>query len=135
MHQTINDMRTALKNAVVALSKVQTPQTFPPRIAALLIEVSENDFEDAEGLSLAEDAKAATAWLQAQADQSGAVKCLQHIAKRLRNAGADLPAPEIKGTIESSMKTGLSIALSIVEQEINANAPIHAGTNSDRSAA
>jgi hypothetical protein len=43
---------------------------------------------------------------------------LPRIALSLRMAGADLPAPEIAGTPESGITTGLSIALALVEQEI-----------------
>ena len=42
---------------------------------------------------------------------------LDRIATQLRNAGADLPAPENNGTIESAMQHGLCIALCLVEQE------------------
>ncbi len=44
-------------------------------------------------------------------------EALTRIAGALRRAGANLPAPEIKGTIESAMLTGMSIALAIVEAE------------------
>jgi hypothetical protein len=47
---------------------------------------------------------------------------LQRIADSLRLAGASLPAPPIQGTIESSIITGLSIALALVENEINPSA-------------
>lgn len=39
----------------------------------------------------------------------------ERIGKKLRRAGANLPAPKIAGTIESAMVTGLSVALAIVE--------------------
>lgn len=42
---------------------------------------------------------------------------LGRLEKKLREAGAELPV-EVKGTIESSMKTGLSVALSVVLQEM-----------------
>ena len=42
---------------------------------------------------------------------------LAKIADMLRSAGASVPAPENKGTIESAMATGLSIALCIIENE------------------
>ena len=41
----------------------------------------------------------------------------KRIADALRRAGASLPAPENKGTVESAMATGLSIALMIVCDE------------------
>lgn len=40
---------------------------------------------------------------------------LQEVAEKLRRAGAAIPAPEHKGTIESAIQTGLSIALVLVE--------------------
>jgi hypothetical protein len=43
---------------------------------------------------------------------------LKTIAGSLEVAGASVPAPENKGTIESSMITGLSIALLLVKQAI-----------------
>ncbi|WP_157991641.1 hypothetical protein [Caldimonas tepidiphila] len=42
---------------------------------------------------------------------------LSTIAESLRRAGATLPAPESDGTVETAIKTGLSIALCVVEQE------------------
>jgi hypothetical protein len=45
-------------------------------------------------------------------------EALQRIAEKLRRAGANLPAPQIQGTIESCIVTGLSIALANVETEI-----------------
>lgn len=52
--------------------------------------------------------------------KSGEASALQRIADVLRGTGASLPAPPVKGTIESSMNTGLCIALSLVESEISA---------------
>lgn len=37
------------------------------------------------------------------------------IGSMLRAAGASIPAPDLKGTIESAMTTALSIALAFVE--------------------
>jgi hypothetical protein len=45
---------------------------------------------------------------------------LKRIAEKLRRAGANLPAPELSGTIEGSVVTGLCIALALVESEIEA---------------
>jgi hypothetical protein len=47
-------------------------------------------------------------------------EAMKRISDNLKKAGATLPAPEITGTIEGSMITGLCIALAIVEQEIEA---------------
>jgi len=47
-------------------------------------------------------------------------EALMRIADGLRRAGANLPAPEITGTIEGSVVTGLCIALALVETEIEA---------------
>jgi hypothetical protein len=47
-------------------------------------------------------------------------EALKRIAEKLRRAGANLPAPEVTGTIEGSMVTGLCIALVLVEIEIEA---------------
>lgn len=56
-----------------------------------------------------------------QGDAEDAARlALQRVASSLRGAGAQLPAPDVKGTIESSMNTGMCIALSIVESEIAA---------------
>lgn len=44
-------------------------------------------------------------------------KALNNIELSLRDAGASIPAPEIKGTLESSIITGLSIALSLLYRE------------------
>lgn len=49
------------------------------------------------------------------------MNALDRIAEKLRKAGAKLPV-ENKGTIESAMATGLSIALLLVEDEITAAA-------------
>jgi hypothetical protein len=43
---------------------------------------------------------------------------LSKIAVQLRDAGASIPAPENKGTIESAMATGLSIALLLIDDAI-----------------
>ena len=47
-------------------------------------------------------------------------EALNRIAEKLRLAGASLPAPEVTGTIEGSIVTGLCIALALVEREIEA---------------
>jgi ssDNA-binding Zn-finger/Zn-ribbon topoisomerase 1 len=47
-------------------------------------------------------------------------EALKRIAEKLRRAGASLPAPELTGTIEGSVVTGLCIALALVEGEIEA---------------
>jgi hypothetical protein len=47
-------------------------------------------------------------------------EALDRIAKKLRRAGANLPAPEVTGTIEGSVVTGLCIALALVESETEA---------------
>jgi hypothetical protein len=47
-------------------------------------------------------------------------EALKRIAEKLRRAGANLPAPEVTGTIEGSVVTGLCIALVLVESEIEA---------------
>ena len=44
------------------------------------------------------------------------------IAASLRRSGATLPAPEVKGTPESGIITGLCIALTLVEDGPNAKA-------------
>ena len=47
-------------------------------------------------------------------------EALKRVAEKLRRAGANLPAPEVTGTIEGSVVTGLCIALALVESEIEA---------------
>ena len=47
-------------------------------------------------------------------------EALDRIAEKLRRAGANLPAPEVTGTIEGSVVTGLCIALALVESETEA---------------
>jgi len=47
-------------------------------------------------------------------------EALKRVAEKLRRAGASLPAPELTGTIEGSVVTGLCIALALVETEIEA---------------
>ena len=55
--------------------------------------------------------------LYAAPQPAAAQPVLQGIADQLRKAGATLPV-EVKGTIESAMQSGLSIALVIVEEAI-----------------
>lgn len=43
---------------------------------------------------------------------------LEAVRSQLIKAGAAIPVPELKGTIESAMCTGLSIALAVVETQI-----------------
>lgn len=50
-----------------------------------------------------------------QAWQAATLAERERISTTLRRGGANLPAPELKGTIESSIITGLSIALAVVE--------------------
>jgi hypothetical protein len=45
---------------------------------------------------------------------------LKRIAGKLRRAGASIPAPQVTGTIEGSVVSGLCVALAIVEGEIEA---------------
>ena len=45
-------------------------------------------------------------------------EALNRIAEKLRLAGASLPAPEVTGTIEGAIVTGLCIALALVESEM-----------------
>jgi hypothetical protein len=67
-------------------------------------------------------------------------EALKRIAEKLRRAGASLPAPELTGTIEGSVVTGLCIALALVEGEIEALAqpeeeplhPVHIGVDVTR---
>jgi hypothetical protein len=47
-------------------------------------------------------------------------EALKRIAEKLRRTGASIPAPEVTGTIEGSVVTGLCIALALVEGEIEA---------------
>ena len=47
-------------------------------------------------------------------------EALKRVAEKLRRAGASLPAPELMGTIEGSVVTGLCIALALVESELDA---------------
>ena len=47
-------------------------------------------------------------------------EALKRVAEKLRRAGASLPAPELTGTIEGSVVTGLCIALALVESETEA---------------
>ena len=46
------------------------------------------------------------------------IASLKEIASRLRSAGASIPAPEHKGTFESAIATGMSIALVLIDQAI-----------------
>ena len=48
------------------------------------------------------------------------IEAMKRVAEKLRRAGASLPAPELTGTIEGSVVTGLCIALALVEAEIEA---------------
>jgi hypothetical protein len=45
-------------------------------------------------------------------------EALKRVAEKLRRTGASIPAPEVTGTIEGSVVTGLCIALALVEAEI-----------------
>ena len=47
-------------------------------------------------------------------------EALKRVAEKLRRAGASIPAPQVTGTIEGSVVTGLCIALALVETEIEA---------------
>jgi hypothetical protein len=47
-------------------------------------------------------------------------EALKRVAEKLRRTGASIPAPEVTGTIEGSVVTGLCIALALVEAEIEA---------------
>jgi hypothetical protein len=47
-------------------------------------------------------------------------EALKRVAEKLRRTGASIPAPEVTGTIEGSVVTGLCIALALVEGEIEA---------------
>jgi hypothetical protein len=47
-------------------------------------------------------------------------EALKRVAEKLRRTGASIPAPELTGTIEGSVVTGLCIALALVEAEIEA---------------
>jgi hypothetical protein len=47
-------------------------------------------------------------------------EALKQIAEKLRRAGASIPAPQVTGTIEGSVVSGLCVALAIVEGEIEA---------------
>lgn len=49
----------------------------------------------------------------------GALAALQSLSSQLRGAGASLPTENL-GTIESAMRMGLSIALALIESEIEA---------------
>ena len=48
------------------------------------------------------------------------IEAMKRVAEKLRRAGASIPAPEVTGTIEGSVVTGLCIALALVEGEIEA---------------
>ncbi|MCW3887784.1 hypothetical protein NW915_09370 [Enterobacter hormaechei subsp. hoffmannii] len=43
------------------------------------------------------------------------LQAIQQTKDSLRKAGASLPAPEVAGTVEGSLITGLSIALAVLE--------------------
>jgi len=47
-------------------------------------------------------------------------EALKRVAEKLRRTGASIPAPEVTGTIEGSVVTGLCIALALVESETEA---------------
>ena len=47
-------------------------------------------------------------------------EALKRVAEKLRRTGASIPAPEVTGTIEGPVVTGLCIALALVEGEIDA---------------
>lgn len=46
------------------------------------------------------------------------VEALKEIRTRLRSAGASIPAPENKGTIESAIAMGMSLGLLLVDDAI-----------------
>jgi len=48
------------------------------------------------------------------------IEAMKRVAEKLRRAGASIPAPEVTGTIEGSVVTGLCIALALVESETEA---------------
>jgi len=50
----------------------------------------------------------------------GKDEALKRIAEKLRRSGASVPAPQVTGTIEGCIVTGLCIALALVESEIEA---------------
>lgn len=45
-------------------------------------------------------------------------EALQQVSNQLKQAGASVPAPENKGTPESAIATGMSIALLLIEEAI-----------------
>ena len=57
---------------------------------------------------------------RAQPAQEPVREALKRIAEKLRRAGASIPAPQVTGTIEGSVVSGLCVALAIVEGEIEA---------------
>jgi hypothetical protein len=48
---------------------------------------------------------------------------LTRVVEKLKRAGATLPAPEPKGSVESSMLGGLCVALAVVQQEVEGSHP------------
>ena len=77
------------------------------------------DREQADLLRAADNADAAGV---RTVNTTGGVRALAGVAEQLRRAGASLPAPEVKGTPESGVTAGLSIALALVEAAL-ASAP------------
>ena len=55
---------------------------------------------------------------QLQDENAKLVAALEGVSEKLKRAGASIPAPENKGTIESAITTGLSIALLLVDEAI-----------------
>jgi hypothetical protein len=55
-----------------------------------------------------------------QGEEHMTQEALKRVAEKLRRTGASIPAPEVTGTIEGPVVTGLCIALALVEGEIDA---------------
>ena len=45
-------------------------------------------------------------------------EALERVSNQLKQAGASIPAPENKGTPESAIATGMSIALLLIEESL-----------------
>lgn len=70
-------------------------------------------------------AQADMLWAKAELERKqreceGLREALPRISATLRRGGASLPAPDNDGTIDSAIRTGMSIALCVVEDELAA---------------
>lgn len=73
---------------------------------------------DGDEHGVAGDLRAMIAAADSAAAEDPVQEVLARVAGKLRHAGARLPAPQAMGTVESALVTGLSIALALIEGEM-----------------